>query len=209
MWWITRKDEEFEFLRTSERHVKKNGCTKYQPIFINELCVLDTAGSRQARACLLRTFPNLAFRLHWSNVRYISVQSHEMLISGLNKVHISLKKLEVLGIWASCTQFLRTCSGSSKKLLLQNRTDIPALLWFSTSLHVQQKPRYESFFFFLIYVASLSSNYFIKTQVKVRSNSPHVWPLGPFSQIRTLTGCFSLVNVLVSIMKCETEHVET
>jgi len=50
VWWITRKEEEFEILRTSERHVKKYGCTKYQPIFINELGVLDTAGSRQARA---------------------------------------------------------------------------------------------------------------------------------------------------------------
>ena len=129
MWWIKRKDEEFGILRTSVRHVvKKKGCTKYQPIFIKELSVLDTAGRRQARACLLRTFPNLASRLHWSNVRYSSAQSHEMVISGLNKVHISLKKLEVLGIWAFCTQFLRTCSGSSKKLFLPTRTDIPALL---------------------------------------------------------------------------------
>jgi len=99
-------------------------------------CAFTAGRGQEARAWLLCTFPNLASRLHWPNVRYISAQSHEMLISGLNKVHISLSKLEVRGMWTSCTQFLRTCSGSSKKLLLQTRTDIPALLWFSTSLHV-------------------------------------------------------------------------
>jgi hypothetical protein len=54
-----------------------------------------------------------------------------------------------------------------------------------------------------------SSNYFMKTQVIVRSISPNVWPFRLFSQIRTLTRRFLLVNGLVFITKCEREHIKT
>jgi hypothetical protein len=93
---MKKQSAKFQIPRTSMRHLmRKKGYHKYQPTFINELNDHDMDMWQQTCAALLHTFPTLASH---HNIMftdecavYLSTRS-KMLLSGLNKVHISLNK---------------------------------------------------------------------------------------------------------------------
>jgi hypothetical protein len=73
----------------------KEGHHKYQPTCISELSDHGMDMWQQVCATLVHSFPTLASCcniMSLMNVWYISGQGLEIFISGLNKIHTSLKK---------------------------------------------------------------------------------------------------------------------